>query len=690
MQAKRSWSREDKLVLMTSLITFSCVALGILLYIFFGHQIIESIYKGESVELLNKLLRQHRMTRAEDKTLDYYLRLSRVIVSRVIFLCIISHVMVIASVKYRSTICIIKEFFTAVAHPINLAVFRMVLFWMLFNSVDISQVVWWSQVPAALRIAPRGLGWLLDYLPINETWATISAQLFLVFSFTAMIGLFTRTSALLTVILGFYVLGLPQFFGKVNHYHHMLWFPAILAASPCGYVFSCDALTAAWKRADRGITDPPGPSQAYALPLRFVWLLMGIIYFFPGFWKSWQTGMDWAFSDNLKFIMYSKWMEFDDWTPSLRIDQFPTLYKSAALSTIIFEISFIFLIFFPRVRFLAPLGGLIFHILCRIFLRIFFGSLVISYITFFDWNAIFCRIGCWLYREDMYILYDGSCKLCRRTIAALRVFDIFGRLIYVNALDREAISTHGLQGLASTALMTDMYAIMQKKSWAGFSAYRVLAARIPVLWPILPFLYLWPVPMFGTRIYQHVADSRTCTPVYISSLKAGKDDYSPQVSCRAVATVGALLLCANTAAGIGKVMSAWPFALYPVFDGRREPAIHSLEISGRSSTGEIRPLKEGIWGRKFGTERLRGLGGRILATKNDEQRQRYLQGLGQLWAQSSMSPQDIDSIRFYKVTLVTIPERRQENPIHRELLFELKSAGFDLIGYKLSPLDTGW
>ena len=45
-------------------------------------------------------------------------------------------------------------------------------------------------------------------------------------------------------------------------------------------------LVAAWKRANRGVTDPPGPSRTYALPIRFVWLLMGLIYFFPGFWNA--------------------------------------------------------------------------------------------------------------------------------------------------------------------------------------------------------------------------------------------------------------------------------------------------------------------------------------------------------------------------------------------------------------------
>ncbi|MFE1744162.1 hypothetical protein [Coleofasciculus sp. H7-2] len=105
-----------------------------------------------------------------------------------------------------------------------------------------------------------------------------------------MIGLFSRTSALLTAFIGFYALGIPQFFGKVDRDHHLLWFSAILAASRCGDYFSGDAIFTAWKRADRGVVEPPSSSSIYALPLRFVWLLLGIIYFFLGFWKFW-TGL---------------------------------------------------------------------------------------------------------------------------------------------------------------------------------------------------------------------------------------------------------------------------------------------------------------------------------------------------------------------------------------------------------------
>lgn len=101
--------------------------------------------------------------------------------------------------------------------PIDLAVFRIVLFYVIFKSVNVSSVVWFSQMPKALLFPPWGTGWLPDSVPINETVANTACAMLRWASFTAMIGLLTRRSALLTAMLAVYVLGIPHCFGQVNH-----------------------------------------------------------------------------------------------------------------------------------------------------------------------------------------------------------------------------------------------------------------------------------------------------------------------------------------------------------------------------------------------------------------------------------------------------------------------------------------
>ena len=284
-------------------------------------------------------------------------------------------ILAIALVRNRRAPKLITAFFESEGPPINLAVFRIVFFVALACSFSVSNIEWFSSLPTELRFPPPGLHWLSTYLPINNTLAWTASVLLLFFCFTAAIGLFTRTSAFACLVLGVYVLGIPQFYGKINHNHHLLWFTAILALSPCADVLSLDAIRSAWFRADSGVTDPPGPAQSYALPLRFIWLTMGAIYFSAGFWKVWTGGYQWAFSDNPRNMMYNKWMEFGVWRPFFRVDQHPLLYQMSAMATIVFELSFIVIIFLPAIRFLVVLAGLGFHNMTNLILRIPFWEL---------------------------------------------------------------------------------------------------------------------------------------------------------------------------------------------------------------------------------------------------------------------------------------------------------------------------
>ncbi len=123
---------------------------------------------------------------------------------------------------------------------------------------------------------------------------------------------------------------------------------------------------------------------------------------------------------------------------------------------------------------------------------------------------MFKRLGRLLYKKEMIVAYDGNCKLCGRTVRMLKFFDAFGRIRFVGILDEKALKEPELSGFDLNTLLTHMHAIVGKKYWKGFYAYRAISWRIPVLWLTLPFLYVWPITWFGRKIYQHVADSRTC------------------------------------------------------------------------------------------------------------------------------------------------------------------------------------
>ncbi len=401
-----------------------------------------------------------------------------------------------------------KDFFDTPSHPLNLAVFRIVLFLMLYHWTDTEKVVWYSHIPAELVVAPFSMHWAVPYLTTIGSFAKPLAWFFKIFCLMGIVGFFSRTAAFLVTVLGIYTIGLPQFYGKVDHYHHLLWFSAILSVSPCADFFSLDAVIASWKRADQGLVGTSGPSSKYTVPIRFIWLFIGVIYFFPGLWKFLAGGREWVFGENFKFQLYTRWLDLGGYIPALRIDQYPWLYKFLALGSILFELTFIFLIFFAGTRMIAIVAGLLFHNMTRLLMKIPFWHLQQCYVVFFDWHEIFRRIGSFLFKQEMVVAYDGNCELCRRTIASLNVFDIFDRIVYVNVLEPDSLTSGRLDNLSMNDLLKDMHAMVGRKTWKGYQAYRVIATRVPILWPVLPFLYVWPVTLIGSRIYRHVADSR--------------------------------------------------------------------------------------------------------------------------------------------------------------------------------------
>jgi hypothetical protein len=287
-----------------------------------------------------------------------------------------------------------NDLWNAQGSPVTLAAFRIVLFTTVFLSVDRRGTVWYSRMPEELRIAPFGMQRILPHLPITRALARAAATLLLVFSALAAAGLFTPVAAGLTVLFGIYVFGIPHLFGKVNHlHHHLIWFAALMAVSPCADVLSCDAIARAWRRVDAGDTSPPVHARKYALPLRFVWLLIGLIYFFPGFWKLWRVGFGWTVADNIKFQLYSKWAELGLWKPPFRVDRYPALCALGGMGTIAFETSVLPLVFSRRSRPWLAVAGPAFHNLTGLFMRISFPALQAMYGSFLDWDRIFRWLG---------------------------------------------------------------------------------------------------------------------------------------------------------------------------------------------------------------------------------------------------------------------------------------------------------
>jgi hypothetical protein len=553
-----------KIVLLSLSIS---VTAALVFYVCFLDRMIVAMYRGESLPFLNHLIHNTDAT-----PLSYYLIRGRLLFSYLILLGVVAHLILAAALAYRVTRRIVVDFFTTPTSPLNLAVFRVAVFLGVLSQIHPSETIWFGKVPHVLQMAPVGVGWLLPHLPISESSMTLAVTLLIIVCVTGLLGLFTRTSAVLALIGSFYVLGVPEFYGTVEHYHHLIWFLAILAVSPSGDALSVDAFLKVSKRMNNGLSALPPPSVVYSLPLRFAALLIGIIYFFPGLWKIRISGFDWAFTDNLRYVMYARWADLDAFTPFFRLDLHPWLYRSVAFGTLVFELSFIFAVFFSRLRPLLALVGVGFHFGSGMFMRIPFFDLWICYVVLFDVSGWLATRGPRVFRSR----------------------------------------------LAARMLMHDPPVDLDSRNVA--------------------------VGGFGHRRYMPVA------------------------------IVGTMLLIACCYWGSRGIVRGWPFACYPRFAWNPGSEVESLEISAVTPAGDIVFQGTPDLHRALPYHAFGGQLGSLLGTRKQDP-SGFAQRMLALWSlhvQQYPPLAKASIIRCYRVTLNTVPELRSENPVQRELIFELR------------------
>lgn len=109
------------------------------------------------------------------------------------------------------------------------------------------------------------------------------------------------------------------------------------------------------------------------------------------------------------------------------------------------------------------------------------------------------------------VIYDGNCPLCIRTVAVLRQLDVLGLLSYQNARE-EFILPPTKPPVDRERLLEQMYVLApgtgRRRAYGGFYAFRWLAWRLPVCWPIVPLLYLPGAAGVGERVYAWIARNR--------------------------------------------------------------------------------------------------------------------------------------------------------------------------------------
>ncbi len=626
---------------------------------------------------LSESLVQHHEQQPEVRTLEFYVKGITGAGFRSVYLGGVLALVGVCAVIWREQVLpSARGFWVGPERPVNLAVFRIALFGTLFVHLLVTRerLLFFSTFPDELLVPPGCLGGVIAGMPRGEALSGVLCFIGKVCCVTGVLGLFTRASAGVLAVVVLYLLGIPQLFGKVNHYHHFYWFLTIVALGPVSSMLSIDGLRAACRRADRGEVGPPGPSVACALVLRFVVVLIGLLYFFPGFWKWVVGGPQWVVSDHLRYVLYSAWSEDILWDPIVRLDRYYPLLVVGALGTILFELGVIFAVFFRRGRVWAGVAGLVFHNMTAVTMRVNFWSLQTLYVVFFDWLGVFARIGKRLFRERVRVIYDGHGRGCRRVVAMLNVIDLFGRMEYEEAAGSDRADRAGLAGGGGCSPVAGVCVVGGGRRWEGYAAWGAIARRVPVLWPVLPLLWLGPGLEVGRRVCAGVAGSRLCgvlDGIWVAGPGGERDRAS-----RGLIGFGIAAIFLMVWYGVNHQTAAWPFACYPTFDGvMRTPVRSVIVVEAAGAGGRPIPWDDALINGAFRPDRYRGLMDSILRVKEPVARDVRLREFWSVLSRVDPALAGARTVRFYRTTISTDPADRGDWVIDRALLLEFQLAG---------------
>lgn len=263
-----------------------------------------------------------------------------------------------------------------VARAWHLGVFRVCVVLVTLISPEPELAAAIARAPASLRFYPPGMPGLLHLVPVTPSFADVARAAFYASGCLALVGLFTRPALVAFAVSTLYLFGVVQLTGESVHDMHLVWMLTLLAASPAGDALSFDALFAG-----RRLLGPRRPKSAYEVTLGFARALLGVVYFFPGFWKLATSGMAWITSDNVIHQMHWKWAQWGGYLPPplLRVDRVPWLVSLGAAGVVAFELGFGLVSLFPRARRPLALVGFAFHQATRVFFLITFTSLWACY-----------------------------------------------------------------------------------------------------------------------------------------------------------------------------------------------------------------------------------------------------------------------------------------------------------------------
>lgn len=346
---------------------------------------------------------------------------------------------------------------------------------------------------------------VLNILPPTFSDRTLLLALVVLWAaaLTLTVGFWTRPSAVIVFLL------LTSF----NHRNILLLSSAETIMRVCAFAlmfaprdlpFSVD-----WAiRKARGEVSWP-PKAVAPVVQRFVALQIAIVYLATIGWKiqgtDWVNGTAAYFANNLLVFR-------NPYFPIPLTDM--AIVNIATYGTLLVEFVVAVFAWFPQTRWPALALGVLLHlgIAWNMHLWYFSAMMISAYLCFLDGNdckMILSAIQSWgRVRRPAIAFYDGACSFCEATRRTAQALDVFGAADWRDFRRPDALDGHPLVTAEACEHALQLELPGGERVLGGFRAFRWLAGRTPVAWPLLPILHLPGAGWIGDRVYSWIADRR--------------------------------------------------------------------------------------------------------------------------------------------------------------------------------------
>jgi HTTM domain len=267
---------------------------------------------------------------------------------------------------------------------VNLAVARVILAVIVLTLNDPLRFLFLGSVPPDLWVPAPFVDWIGLPRPNGELvgWVLLASRMTLAL---VALGVLTPVALAVALCLQLALEGWLNSLGKVAHATiPLLYAMLFLALSPCGAALSIDRLFAVrWARA-RGRVPRDTSTSVYARwPLELVYAELAAFYFLAGLAKVRQSGFAWADGWTLQFYLLEKQAPAGLW-----LAQDVGLCRILSGLVLAFELTFPLGMVVRHVRPVYLIGGLLFHLGTRVFLRVGFWPVAALYALFLPWSRI--------------------------------------------------------------------------------------------------------------------------------------------------------------------------------------------------------------------------------------------------------------------------------------------------------------